>query len=103
MWNLLARLEGQTLKTLDRGQPFQILRVSDTALIVRTSTGKNRRIPRKQIEDAWGQLAATGSLTRQEIRENFAEFNPAYVAALLSNLPGVITELKPIRLRLKRA
>ena len=103
MWSQLARLKGQTLLTLGQGHPFEVVHVSDDTVAIRTSAGKIRPIPRKHIEAAWEQLATTGALTWQDIHDSHSSFNPTYVAAMLSRLPGVVTELRPIQLRLKRA
>ncbi len=50
------------------------------------------------ITDAFKRLVSIGELTRSEIREEFSNFNPAYVAAILAKLPNIKHARKPIRL-----
>lgn len=99
IWAEITKLAGRTLSTLDRDKPFDILEISDQALIIRPhETDKERKIRRIEIEDAYRRLAAIGELTRSEIRDEFSNFNPAYVAAILAELPNVNHANKPIRL-----
>jgi hypothetical protein len=99
MWIEIEKLAGQTLVTLDQRKPFDIVEVTDHAVVVRPhKTGIERKIQRDNIEDAFKKLIAIGKLTRSEIREEFSNFNPAYVAAILAQLPNVKHSTKPIRL-----
>jgi len=101
MWESIKRLMGTDLTTLDRQKPFRIVQVSDTYLEAYIdTTGRTRRIHRNQIEAAWECLQKQGILTRSQIREEFAQYNPAYVAAILAEQPGVTVELRPITLRI---
>jgi hypothetical protein len=95
----IEKLEGTTLSTLDQSKPFDILEVSNQDIIIRPhETAKERKIRRNEVEDAFRRLVAIGELTRSEIREEFSNFNPAYVAAILAELPDVKYSRKPIRL-----
>ena len=99
IWDELGKLEGKTLSTLDQRKPFDVLEVSAQGMIIRPhETDTERKIRRHEIEDAYRRLTAIGELTRSEIREEFSKFNPAYVAAILAELPNVKYARKPIRL-----
>jgi hypothetical protein len=99
IWEELEKLEGKTLSTLDQHKPFDVLDVSDREMMIRPhETNTARKIRRHEIENAYRRLAAVGELTRSEIREEFSNFNPAYVAAILAELPNVKYARKPIRL-----
>ena len=79
--------------------PFDIVDVTEHGVIVRPHKSEvERKIPRDEIEDAFRRLSAVGELTRSDIREEFSNFNPAYVAAIFAKLPGVSHSLRPIRL-----
>ncbi len=102
LWTEIARLERHTLYTLDQRKPFDIVEVKPRAVVVRPhARDVERTISREAIEGAFGELVARGEITRTDIREKYANFNPAYVAAILAALPGVETKLKPILLRFK--
>lgn len=92
----LKQLSGKMLNTLSRRRRFKVLSVDmyEVEILV-SSTGKKRRIPLPEIEPAWRTLRQRGELTRAEIQERWSPRNPAYVAALLSLLPGVTFHSKP--------
>jgi hypothetical protein len=99
-WNEIRKLKGKTLKTLDQGNPFDVVDVTEHVVIVRPHKNEiERRVPREQIEDACKEMVTRGEITRVDIRANHTEFNPAYVAAILAQLPGVSHTIRPIRLR----
>jgi hypothetical protein len=99
-WTEIRNLKGHTLKTLDRRKPFQVVEVTEhNVIVVPIETGKERPVPREGIEKAYRQLIVKGSLTRSDIMKEYSPFNPAYVAALLAELPGVQHSLRPIVLR----
>lgn len=99
IWELLKGIVGRSFVTLGQQKPFDLLEVREKDLLIRTSTGKLRSIDRSRIEEAWDHLKHTGTITRTDIRDNFSEFNPAYIISLISALPGVETEsTSPIRL-----
>jgi hypothetical protein len=98
IWSEVISLVGRKLNTLDQHKPFHILRVTENTAEIETSTGNLRNISRKEIEMAWKILFQSGHLSRVEIQKHYSEFNPAFVAAILSVLPGVQTTSHPIRL-----
>lgn len=103
LWTEIGKLKGKTLRTLDRGNPFQVLDVTSTAVIVSPGASKKeRRIERKNIESASKELMIRGEITRVTIQAKYSQYNPAYVAALLGALPGVSVTRSPIKLRYKR-
>ena len=102
-WAEIRKLKGNTLRTLDRGNPFDVLDVTESAVIIRPHENMNeRRIARKHIEGALKELVAKGEITRVTIRAKYSNFNPAYVAAILALLPHVTSTIVPIKLRHKR-
>jgi hypothetical protein len=97
IWELLSSIEGKIIKTLSQKKPFYISTVeSDKLTIIPYSTGKERKIKRSTIENTFSELIFQSELSRAEIRQNFSEFNPAYVAALLAEHPAVKYKLRPI-------
>ncbi len=67
-WLEVKKLKGQTLKTLDRGNRFDILEVTEHDIFVKLhETSKDRSIPRKEIEGAWKELTVFGQITRTQI------------------------------------
>ena len=99
IWSEIEKLQGKTLNTLDRKKPFDIVYVGEQTVIVRPHVRRlERPIRRQVIEDAFAELKLRGEISRCEIRDRYTSFNPAYVAAILSSLPGVTYLLKPIRL-----
>lgn len=101
-WDQIKLLVGKSLKTLDRRKPFDILECTDTYIIVRPHENKiERRINRQEIMNTLNELRMRKSITRSEIREHHAQFNPAYVAAILASLPDIEYKLKPITLYYK--
>jgi len=103
IWNEISNIKGRTLKTLDRQKPFEIFAIkANTVIILPHETRKERPIPRANFENAYRRLVATGEITRSEIMAEFSEFNPAYIAAILAELPGVEHSMRPIKLWITR-
>jgi hypothetical protein len=103
-WGEIRKLKGKTLKTLDGGNPFDVVDVTERAVIVRPHEhGTERRISRDEIEDSCNELMSKGEITRIRIHERYSQFNPAYVAAMLAALPGVTHTIRPIHLRYGRS
>jgi hypothetical protein len=99
IWDEVEKLKGQTLRTLDQSKPFDIVEVTEYAVIVRPhKSNAVRLISRDEIEDAAKRLIAVGQLTRTEVHAEFSEFNTAYVAAVLAELPNVKHSIRPIKL-----
>jgi hypothetical protein len=104
IWAEVGRLHGKTLKTLDRGQAFDLVAVTDAGAHVRPHiSDKERVIQRKEIEAAGRALVAKGTLSRTEIQQRYSLFNTAYVAAILAALPGVTHRVRPIELQYHNA
>jgi hypothetical protein len=103
-WNEVVKLKGQRLKTLARGESFEVVAVQDQAVIIRVlSTDNKRRVSRDEIESAFDELTARGEVLLTDIRKNrHSEANPTYVSAILASLPEVTHSVRPIRLRYKR-
>jgi hypothetical protein len=97
----LKKLQGNHLSTLYQNKPFEITQVSNNQIIIKTSKESHRPIPLKEITLAWNHLERHKKLTMSQIRDlGYSEFNPAYVVAILANLPGVTHSLTPIVLQL---
>jgi hypothetical protein len=102
IWGNMRSLQGKTLQTLDRRNRFDVTYVGSDVLLVKPHvSGIERKIQRTVIEAAFVELSARGELSRVDIRERYSEFNPAYVVAILSTLPGITVEVRPIRLLYK--
>ena len=100
IWSEFRKLQGKTIRTLDRRNPFDVSYVGqDTLIVTPQVSGKVRTINREIIESAFIELKTKGELSRSEIQDRYSSFNPAYVAALLSELPGVSYRIRPIVLR----
>ena len=101
IWNELRNLTGQTLKTLDQRKPFEIVAMTQSTIMVCPQrTGKARPIRRDGLQRAYHWLVGTGKLTLTEIENEFAPYNPVYVAAILAALPGVRYTTRPIMLHM---
>jgi len=99
MWVEIEKLKSQTLTTLDQKKPFNVVDVTEHAvLICPQETQTERPISRDEIENAYRHLVTIGQSTRTEIQEKFSEYNPAYVAAILAALPNVQHSTRPIKL-----
>jgi len=99
MWNEIRKLEGQTLRTLAKMKYFDIIEVTENGVTICPQATQNERsISRLEIENAFKRLTDTGQITRSEIQKYFSQFNPAYVAAILAELPTVQHSIRPIRL-----
>ena len=99
LWRYVCGLEGSTLRTLGRGKPFVVLLATARAVnVVPESSGKERSIPRSALQGALGDLRDRGLLTLNDIRSQWCDFSPAYVAAILAELPDVTHRLRPITL-----
>ena len=86
----VEKLIGETLTTLYKDKRFDVLAVSPNQILLSIhATEKERKVRWQEIEPAWELLQRQKQLTRIEIRDNFTVANPAYVAALLAELPGV--------------
>jgi hypothetical protein len=101
IWDDLKALEGKTLSTLDQNKKFDMTSVSNEIILIHIhSTKKKRSIRSKEITSAWEKLKIERTLSRSQIEQEFAPRNPAYVVAILANLPGVRHRVKPIVLRM---
>jgi len=99
IWIEIKNLNCSVLHTLDQRKPFEIISVTDNAVIVLPkSTGKERPIHREGIESAYRHLVVTGRLSLDELENEFTPRNPVYTAAIFAQIPGVQYKLKPIRL-----
>lgn len=103
VWREVQAMSGLTLHTLDRNNPFNVAKVTDSAvIIIPKSTGKERPISREGVERAYRHLVVTGRLSLDELENDFTPRNPVYTVAILARIPGVQYKLKPIRLLTSR-
>jgi hypothetical protein len=103
-WTEIKALVGKTLRTLDQNNAFDVIAVTDQAVVVcPRASGKERTIKRGEIEPAFRELVARGMIQRTDVRDRYSNFNPAYVAAILAALPGVRHSVRPIRLYYDRS
>ena len=84
LWEGVRALEGRTLPT-ERGREFDVPEVGDDHVrVVPRSSGKPRRIERREFEQAESLGLATADVHPIQLRRAGAsEFNPAYVAAMI--------------------
>ena len=95
-------LRGKQLHTLDQRKPFTVDGVKDNLILITTSTNAPRNVPLQGTIDAYNHIIKRGVLTRAEIRENnYSDWNPAYIAAILTSFPEVEYKTRPITLYLK--
>ncbi|MHA1279491.1 MAG: hypothetical protein ACTSQ8_20005 [Candidatus Helarchaeota archaeon] len=94
----LSCLIGEELFTLSILRSFKIVRIGEESIEIETSTGNSRIIQFNALERSWDHLVTHGSLTRVAIRDKFSNYNPAYVAAILSHFPNVSFNSNPITL-----
>ena len=99
LWDSLYALEGATVSTLDEEQPFLVEKVSSEGIAIFTSTGEHQVIPRQEIEAVWDHLIRAERMGLAEIARHSPDY-AAYVAALLSRMPGVSYTLDPNTLML---
>lgn len=99
-WADIRKLTGRRLHTLSQRQPFEVADVTNQYIVIRpTATGLDRQIPRECIEEAWTELQRERRIGLRELRKH-NDFNPSYLAAVLSELPGVGHTSRPILLLL---
>jgi hypothetical protein len=99
-WAEVKKLVGLSLKTLAQHKLFDILAITENHLTIRPqSSGKKRRIHRKEIDKAFNELVAARELSRSDIEKRFSPRNPVYVAAILAEMPDGSFSDKPITLR----
>ncbi len=95
-------LRGKELQTLGLKKPFIIDYLSSDIILITTSSGASRNVPLEGTIDAYNHIQRRGTLTRAEIRENnYSDWNPAYIAAILASFPEIKYKTKPITLFLK--
>lgn len=99
IWPFVENLKGKTLFTLAYKKAFEIIEINNNEVnILVHSTNKERKILKKNIDNAAKYLFSNKTITRIYIRDNFSEANPAYIAAILASLPDVTHKNKPITL-----
>ena len=98
VWERLDYLSGQTLKTLESQEPFEVIEVSATGVrIFIYSSLKKRGIYRDEIEGAWRELQTKGVITYSDIGR-YSKANSDYVAAIIASVPGVSYQIDPLQL-----
>jgi hypothetical protein len=98
----LKRLEGKTLKTLDRHKEFTVLAVDHRGILIDVhSTQKERQIFKDQFEEAWEYLQKNGEMAAVHVLDEGCR-SSAYVVAILAEIPGVTYTIRPIRLRFSK-
>jgi len=99
VWDQIEFLTGQSLKTLEDHQPFEIIENSPVEVqIYIYSTLETRKIRREKIEGAWLQLTKTGSITPNDIKSRYSRSCSSYIASILAVMPGVSYRTNPTEL-----
>jgi hypothetical protein len=95
-WNKIKELIGRELKTLGTTERFKIVRLDDYAVYLRPTKGTHEReIPRTAFLKAWQRLGFRGAkMTRTEL-DSLADRQGTYMAAILSQLPGLEATKEP--------
>lgn len=98
-WQEVQKLEHRTLKTLDRCNPFDIVRITSRKVIVGPhETEKDRLIQQESLKNSLKDLITSGNLSRSEIEDRHSSRNPAHIATILAEMPGVRYSIRPIEL-----
>lgn len=92
-WERIKSLEGQTLDTISRREPFKVISVENNAVIVQPqSTGKDRRIRRPRFETAMRMRANGVELRPSTLNIDGAMgLSASYIAAILHELEAADT------------
>lgn len=98
----IGGLTGRTLQT-GTGKPFLVEQVTaERVVVVPEETKKPRPIRWAEVEGAHAMLLRKGAITLADVRAESSEANPAYVFALLAELPDVtLVHDRPMRLELE--
>jgi hypothetical protein len=99
VWEQIEFLTGQSLKTLDDQQPFEIMENTPGEVqIYIYSTLETRKIRREKIEGAWLQLTRDGSISATEIKSRYSRSCSPYIASILAAMPGISYRTDPTEL-----
>ena len=101
IWSVLQGMRGKYISTLVQGKKFQIAMITPYELMIRpVKQRKPRTLTRECIQEAWRHLIFHRRLSIDEIIEKYSKFNSAYLAAILTIMPGVTYTTNPIVLNL---
>lgn len=84
-WNLVRRLEGETLCTLHRKKQFTLISVNELDVRIVPLSGKRteRSVSRERIERIAGLKVSKEELCRHTRREYPNDQNTSYIAAIV--------------------
>jgi len=98
-WAVIEALESQSLNTLVHAREFTVLSVTPHVVKLRLKeTGRTAYVERFELQKAFEALVTRGSLTIWNIHE-LGVRRRSYVAALLTELPGVVWDMEKSLLR----
>jgi len=98
----IKELTGKSLNTLFHKKRFTVNGIQDNLILITTSTGTPRNVPLQGTIDAYHYIMKQGILKSTEIRENnFSDWNPVYIAAILASFPEIEHTIRPITLHKK--
>jgi hypothetical protein len=96
LWETIRGLCNQTLTTLKQKKKFDVLELDRNHVnIFIHASGKNRPVPKAEIEAAYNHLLLHGEISRTEIEAKYSPRNPVYVSVFLSKVPGVTYSIYP--------
>lgn len=73
MWSYIQNIKGKTLKTLEKGHPFDVVSVgSENVTVKPRASGIERTVAREAFEHAFAELSARGELSRADIQKRYA-------------------------------
>ena len=97
--DVLRDLVGTTIPTLT-GHPNSILAINSDEVVVATKRSpQGQGVPIAWVQEALDRLAETGEI---EISVPSVGYRSAFIGAVLSTIPGVVTLTRPRRIRLEK-
>ena len=97
--NHLRSRFSQRFHTLDRGSPFTLVGIFGNLIIITTSSGTSRNVPLDGTISSYKHIMKHGELSLSDIREHkYSDWNPTYIAALLTSFSEIDYTLRPIKL-----
>lgn len=93
IWEQTRQLEGETLYTVYRHKPFNIINVHEdrVTFVPQDGKGTHRWVRREQIERIFERVHNGRSLDRQLVQEHYPnDYNTSYITAIVKRLFEVL-------------
>ena len=99
VWEEVEALNGLSLRTIERRQPFKVVSVTPTHIVLAPeASGREKSISRHAIQQAFDELFRRRELSGSDISITVGESQSSYVVTILATLPNVAVCRKPMRL-----